>query len=112
MRDLIASRGLYQFAAAAAVSYWAFSLTTGVLAMALSVVAPIAVWVCWEAFASPRAKVALPAWTREVLAVAIVAGAAFALAAAGEREFALGFVAAVAVDIFMRLRRRPYLDEE
>jgi hypothetical protein len=112
MRNLIASRGLYQFAAAAAVSYWAFSLTTGVPAMALSVVAPVAVFVFWEVFASPRAKVVLPAWTREVLAMAIVAGSAFALASAGEREFALGFVAAVAVDTFMRLRRPADFEEE
>ena len=112
MRDTIASRGLFEFAAASAVSYWAFTLTTGVPAMALSVVAPLGVFVFWEVFASPRAKVALPAWTREVLAIAIIAGAALALASAGEREFALGFVAAVAVDTFMRLRRRRDFEEE
>ena len=112
MRDTIASRGLFQFGAAAAFSYWAFSLTTGVPAMVLSVAAPVAVFVFWEVFASPRAKVALPGWTREALAIAIIAGAAVALASAGEREFALGFVAAVLVHTFLRLRRRPGLEEE
>jgi hypothetical protein len=80
--------------------------------MALSVVAPAALFVFWEVFASPRAKVALPAWTREVIAIALIAGAALALAAAGEREFALGFVAAVAIDTFQRLRRRRDLDDQ
>ena len=112
MRDTIASRGLFQLGSAVAVSYWAFSLTTGVLAMVLSVAAPVAVFVIWEVFASPRAKVALPGWTREVLAIALIAGSAVALASAGEREFALGFVAAVAMDTFVRLRRPPELEEE
>jgi hypothetical protein len=107
MREPIVARGIFEVAAVAAVSYCAFTLTTGVLAMFLSVAGAVAVFVFWEIFISARAKVALPVWSRELLALAVLGGAALGLARAGEQDLALGFLAAVLVQAFLYMRRRP-----
>lgn len=84
---------LLELCALAALGYWGFTQNTGwLLKIILGIGTPVIAAFVWGFFVAPKATYVLPAFYKELLALAIFAIAALALYAAGRSGWALWFV--------------------
>ena len=86
-------RFILELSAIAAAAYWGFTTGSGVTSVLLGLAAPAAVIVVWGLFVSPKRRFELPHPLRFAIELAVFAGAALGLIAAGQAV--LGVVLAV-----------------
>ena len=82
-------RFILELAAIAATAYWGFTTASGTTSVLLGLAAPALVIVVWGLFVSPKRTFDLPQPLRFGIELAVFAGAAVALAAAGRTALAI-----------------------
>ena len=82
-------RFILELSAIAAAAYWGFSTGSGLTSVLLGLAAPAAVIVVWGLFLSPKRRFELPHPVRFAIELAVFAGAALGLAAAGQTALAV-----------------------
>jgi len=96
-----AVRFVLELCALAALAYWGFRATDGVLQWVLGIGAPLAFALAWGALVAPKAPYRLADPARLVLEAVVFVLAAAALAQAGQPELAGVFVVVVALNIVL-----------
>lgn len=86
-----------ELCALAALAYWGFVTTDGVLQVVAGVGAPVLALAAWFLFVSPKASYATPV-RRALVEAAVFGAAAIALAAADLQGLAIGFAAVALAD--------------
>ena len=88
----LALRFLLELGALAAVGYWGWKTSEGVMRWVLPVSGILAVVAVWILFVSPDPRISLARPVRLIIEFAVWAAAGAALYAAGQRGLAIGFV--------------------
>jgi hypothetical protein len=100
----LALRFLLELGALAAVAYWGFTTSDGVLRWLLGIAAPVAVAVVWWLFVSPKAAVDAPQPVRLLVELVVWTAAGAALWAAGDPALGTAFlVVAVASGVLNQI---------
>jgi hypothetical protein len=89
---------LLELAALAALAVWGASLSGGVTAVVVAIVAPLAMAVVWGAWCAPRARRRLGMPLRAGVELAVFAVAVIALAAAGHVAWAVVLAIVMAIN--------------
>jgi Protein of unknown function (DUF2568) len=89
---------LLELAALAALGYWGRATGGGAWPVVLAIATPLAAALLWGTVASPRAPVRLPTAPKLAVRLAVLLGAAVALAVAGQPTLALLLAVTVVAD--------------
>ena len=100
LRDLaLTLRFALELAAIVAVAWWGFALDASMaVRVVVGIAAPLIVITVWGAVVSPRPRLSVPGWVRELTEAAVWVTAVAALLAVGAAGLAVAFAVLVVAD--------------